>query len=237
MNNIIENINWGDQGSNNISAIKGEIFFENVYEKYFSVQENDIVVDIGFNVGVFTCSILSKKPKYVFCIEPSHSLLSCGVENCLKYKSNNTGLFFIEAGIQENNLPSNVFCPPEKINTITFKNFVDGLNIKNIDFLKIDCEGGEYSIFNQTNLNYLLKNVKNISAEFHLRSENGRELFREFKNNILPQFKNYKAVSCKHQNINHGHNIDLTSYIFNDDFIYNYDCEFMMYFSKDTFYA
>lgn len=237
MNNIVENINWGDQDINNINQIKSEIFVENVYEKYFAVQENDVVVDIGFNVGCFTCSILNKKPKYVFCVEPSKSLLSCGIENCLKNKLNDTGLFFLETSIQENDLPSNIFCPSEKINSITFKNFVNGLKIEHIDFLKIDCEGGEYSIFNQTNLNYLLNNVKNIAVEFHLRSENGRDLFKQFKNNILPQFTNYKAVSCIHQKINHGYNIDLTSYIFNDDFIDNYDCEFMMYFSKNTFYV
>lgn len=31
MNNVVENINWGDQDINNINEIKSEIFVENVY--------------------------------------------------------------------------------------------------------------------------------------------------------------------------------------------------------------
>jgi FkbM family methyltransferase len=34
-----------------------------------------------------------------------------------------------------------------KPRVLSFKEFIDENNIKHIDFLKIDCEGGEYSVF------------------------------------------------------------------------------------------
>ena len=48
-----------------------EIFTDQCYEKFYKIKEGDIVVDIGASVGPFTYSILHKKPKHVFCLEPT----------------------------------------------------------------------------------------------------------------------------------------------------------------------
>jgi hypothetical protein len=34
--------------------------------------------------------------------------------------------------------------------------------------MKIDCEGGEYSVFTPENYEYITKNVKHIAGEWHL---------------------------------------------------------------------
>ena len=52
-------------------AITKEIFEDKLYEKFFTVEEGDIVMDFGSSVGPFTYSILDNKPKHVYCIEPS----------------------------------------------------------------------------------------------------------------------------------------------------------------------
>jgi FkbM family methyltransferase len=44
--------------------------------------------------------------------------------------------------------------------SITFKTFIDLYNIEKIDFLKIDCEGGEYDVFNLENFEWVKNNVK-----------------------------------------------------------------------------
>jgi autotransporter strand-loop-strand O-heptosyltransferase len=41
------------------------------------------------------------------------------------------------------------------------------LNVEKIDYLKVDCEGGEYDIFTDENLDYIENNVKKIAGEFH----------------------------------------------------------------------
>ena len=39
--------------------------------------------------------------------------------------------------------------------TFTFKEFLDDNNINKIDFLKCDCEGGEYDVFSKSNIEFL----------------------------------------------------------------------------------
>ena len=52
-------------------TITREIFEERIYEKYFEVEEGDVVFDIGASLGPFTYSILHKNPSHVFTFEPS----------------------------------------------------------------------------------------------------------------------------------------------------------------------
>ena len=54
-----------------------------------------------------------------------------------------------------------------KIKTKTFKDFISDNNISKIDFLKVDCEGGEEFIFNETNIDYIKTNVRKIAVEYH----------------------------------------------------------------------
>lgn len=56
------------------------------------------------------------------------------------------------------------------IKTITFDEIFTIYNIKEIELLKIDCEGGEYFLYDSEEIK---KNkVKNITGEFHNLSYN-----------------------------------------------------------------
>jgi hypothetical protein len=61
-------------------------------------------------------------------------------------------------------------------------------------FFKFDCEGGEYDIFSEENIPYL-KTIPKIVGEFHLRGGILKEKFRHFRDNILPNFNNYRVFS------------------------------------------
>jgi len=61
---------WGKSNDWFRWAINKEIFEEKIYEKFFSVDEGDVVMDIGASIGPFTYSILDKKPSKVYSIEP-----------------------------------------------------------------------------------------------------------------------------------------------------------------------
>jgi hypothetical protein len=76
--------NWGNMAFYR-EWIGEEVFDKKIYEKFHEVKENDIVMDIGANVGSFTYSILNKKPKHVYCIEPSNTLINTLIENTKGY--------------------------------------------------------------------------------------------------------------------------------------------------------
>ena len=175
------------------NAITNEIFVDKCYERFFEVEEGDIVVDIGASVGPFTYSILHKNPKQVFCFEPSEREFKTLVKNLRGYQ-----VIPIPKGISNVNsiIKSNMlFGGENEMETLTFKRFIDLYNIEKIDFIKTDCEGGEYDIFIEDNLEFLKNNVKKVAGEWHFKSPELKEKFINFRDNILLHFKNYKILS------------------------------------------
>jgi FkbM family methyltransferase len=223
---------WGELSYEDIITIEREIINENVYGFDREIKENDIVMDIGASVGPFICSILDKKPQKIYCVEPSSNLIDILIKNCAEkttsYKDN--PLVYINKAIIDNETKKiNIFGNNTEYESTTFKEMVEEYSIGRINFLKIDCEGGEYSIFIPENMDFLKNNVDYIAMEVHLKYENCRNKFKKFRDECLTKFDNYLAVSCTRQNIAWGKNIDLTDKILTDDFIDSYDCEFMIY--------
>ena len=73
--------------------------------------------------------------------------------------------------------------------TINIEKLFDLFNIKHIDYLKLDCEGGEQDIFKTIQVS-TLKNIKKIALEFHSveiknqitdkLTQNGFEITKQF---------------------------------------------------------
>ena len=61
--------------------------------------------------------------------------------------------------------------------------------------MKTDCEGGEYDIFNEENINYILSNVKKITGEWHLNTLENKNNFKNFRDNYLTKFNKYEVNS------------------------------------------
>ena len=175
------------------NSITNEIFVDKCYERFFEVEEGDIVVDIGASVGPFTYSILHKNPKQVFCFEPSEREFKTLVKNLRGHQ-----VIPIPKGISNVNsiVKSNMlFGGEDEMETLTFERFLNLYNVDKVDFIKTDCEGGEYDIFTQDNLEFLKHNVKKVVGEWHLRTPQLKEKFINFRDNILLHFKNYKILS------------------------------------------
>lgn len=190
-----------------------EIFNNKCYEKYFEVVEGDVVVDVGSSVGAFTFSILNKKPKHVFCLEPSDKEFSTLVKNTMGFPVTQ-----INKGIWDKNSVVDsdmMFGGEAQMESMTFEKFVSLFGIQKINFLKTDCEGGEYHIFTKENLDYLSKNVEKIAGEWHLSTPDEKEKFRNFRNNILVNFKKFEVNSID--------GIDIKWDLWNEHFIEYYN--------------
>lgn len=212
---IMSNGEHKHMGEHHKDSIIKEIFIDKCYEKFFEVEEGDIVLDIGASVGPFTYSILHKKPKHVFCFEPSEREFKTLVKNTLGFPVThiNKGISNVNSIVMNDHL----FGGEDQMESITFSKFVDLYNIDKIDFLKTDCEGGEFNIFNIENLDWIKTNVKKIVGEWHLKLQghNNIEKFRQFRNVYLTEFKNFQIYSID--------NVDIKWDLWNEHFLEHYD--------------
>lgn len=179
-----------------------EIFIDKIYERLFEVEEGDIVLDIGASLGPFTFSILHKNPSHVIAIEP-------GLEEFMTLVKNTRmgNVTHLNKGIGpetgEFKFPY-IFHNPngDKIYSTTFRKIIQDFNLTKIDFLKTDCESGEYDIFNIENLFWIKQNVRKIAGEWHLRHPDLKVKFRQFRDVYLRVFPNYEIFSCNGVHLN-----------------------------------
>jgi FkbM family methyltransferase len=206
-------------------TIINEIFEQKIYERMFPVEEGDVVLDIGASLGPFTFSILHKKPKHVFALEPSYSEFKTLVLNTLHGNVTpiNKG---IGAKVGEFEFDNIFLNDGVKMYSTTFTQLIDDYNIKTIDFLKTDCEGGEYDIFTPDNLIWIKQNVKKIAGEWHLTTPELKEKFRAFRDTYLRIFHRHQVYSVDAVNI--------TWDLWNDNFL-NYYSEVILYIDNQDY--
>jgi hypothetical protein len=105
----------------------------------------------------------------------------------------------------------------ESIPTISLGSIIEKYKLDKIDFIKTDCEGGEYSLFTDENMPYLLNNVRNIVGEFHFSIDFPEQKveFRYFRDKYLKLFKTVEVFSVDGVNIKWD--------LYNDHFIEYYN--------------
>jgi FkbM family methyltransferase len=211
----IDNFDWGTSNEWYIETIKSEIFDNKLYDKFFTVEENDIVLDFGASTGPYTYSILDNKPKHVFCFEPSFEEFPTLVLNtrigpvtCInKGVSDTEGKHLFTYLFGNENAPGTAY-------STTFKKIISDYNLQKIDLIKTDCEGGEYDIFNIENMFWIKNNVRKIVGEWHLDSPETKEKFKIFRDVYLRVFQNYQVYSVD--------NVDIKWSLWSDNFIEYY---------------
>lgn len=200
-----------------------EIFEDKIYERLFEVEEGDVVFDIGASLGPFTYSILDKNPSHVFAFEPSYEEFKTLVLNTRhgnvthinKGVSDRVGEFQFEFVFDQSE--------GHKLYSTTFKKIIEDYNIQKIDFLKTDCETGEYDVFNVENLFWIKNNVRKIAGEWHLGQPWMKEKFKVFRDLYLRVFPNFKIYTLNNYDITDGvwdvnfvnHYSEITIYIDN----------------------
>lgn len=130
-----------------------EVFSE---YKFNDIRENDIVLDIGANVGGFSLFV-SKMVKHVYAVEPitTHIL----EENININNINN--ITVIDACLGKGIVEVNWMSTIKKIPGKSLSELINMCGGK-VDFLKCDCEGGEWCITQDE-----LKNIRRIEMEVH----------------------------------------------------------------------
>jgi len=145
-----------------------EFFNLDTYGWWYQVKPGDVVMDIGSCIGMFTCKALDQGAKHVYAVEPNIKLLHTTMVNAMPA---------ISRSAEQRVTPINAFIghsdhgfgvkgdqAPHK----SFKQIIEEYEIDHLDFLKVDCEGGEYDIFIKENYDFLRTKVNHIAMEVHL---------------------------------------------------------------------
>ena len=188
--------------------LKHEVFTLDSYEHVYPVKEGDVVLDLGASIAPFTWKIMDKASK-VYVIEPTIDLIPTIEANTRGFNVEiiNAALTSDNGTMEHNDHCINEF-ESKTVRTFDFKTFIKENKIDKIDFIKTDCEGGEYDLISKANIKWIKENVRNIVGEWHLRTSKpvqpGDPLnaqFRFFRDYYLPQFTNFKVYACCGANI------------------------------------
>lgn len=189
------NFYWGTSNEWYKEIVIREFSHQNIYLRFFGVEEGEIVVDFGSSIGPFSFSIKDKNPSIVYCIEPSYEQIPTLEKNLegLNFVIIPRGISNID-GLDDFEVYGSIN-QVQRTESIRFKTILEKYKIEKIDFLKTDCEGGEYNIFDRENIWWIKENVRKIAGEWHLESLEQKEKFREFRDIYLKLFPNHKVYS------------------------------------------
>lgn len=149
----------------------------NEFYKDFIKWTDDVIVDLGANVGLFS---LHTSPMYHKCIavEPTPSHFKILQELTKEYDqiklvnaaiSNVTGEmdFYLSETNSTMNSLSNVYGNSIKVKTYTLYDLLKEQNVDKVDFMKVDIEGSEVLFLSQGNIETMSNCVERFFIEFH----------------------------------------------------------------------
>jgi FkbM family methyltransferase len=138
-----------------------------IYEMWDCVlREDDIVLDMGANIGFFTLHA-AEKASCVYSIDGSPEVYSCLVENCKDLPNVVTiNASMLSKGQDQSHLWS---FRGNKMR-ITLEELMEIYGLEKIDFIKCDIEGGEWDFFMNLSEETLSK-IDRIALETHEASQ------------------------------------------------------------------
>lgn len=193
----------GEPSKDFLQVLHNEFFVRMDYDWWRPVQEGDIVMDIGTHIGMFTAHALDRGAKKVYAIEPNKTLLRTTMKNAFPHIVNKkeSPVIPINCMIGNNDKDkdsADIYGEREDDEVFemrSFKQIIEEYEIDHIDYLKIDCEGGEYSIFVEENLEFIKNHVKHMAVEFHITiNETAAESFKRVRDEFLCHFDNIKFM-------------------------------------------
>jgi autotransporter strand-loop-strand O-heptosyltransferase len=222
---------YNTSGSSWAENLWNEIIADRGYERYFKIKEDDIVFDIGANVGYFALSCAKRKIKHCYCFEPMPSNFLCLNKNITELEDSQNFTLIQKAispckeiYVGEQQDQTTPYTEKKKTNnctildTVKLVDFTKENKIKKVDFIKMDIEGGEWDIFESEDFEWILKNTKKFVAELHLEEEidgNASDHRKRFNTDFISRFRengfSTKVTSIDGQDIEY--NILANSYL------------------------
>jgi len=171
--------------NNTLIEMAREIFIREVYmPKGWFIGKDDVVIDIGANIGIFSLYAALKTENRVYAFEPfpenvtwltqnlkANNVLERVAVNCVAVSDTNETerLYISEISGGHLLFDHNIKGPLNdsiKVPSKTLESILEENAIEQVDFLKIDCEGSEGQILQAARASGL-ETVRKIAMEFH----------------------------------------------------------------------
>lgn len=162
------------------------------FNDFVDISEGDTIVDIGFNYGLFSTACLRKNPSRVIGFEPNPSFVKIFKENFFDKRieihnhaiSNFDGkMMFYEIDDAISSTLKEERYKEKRINqfevsVMDINTMINNYKLEKINYLKVDCEGSEFDIFNSIEKDFLRDKINKIAIEYHdnLNSNNVQNL-------------------------------------------------------------
>ena len=156
-----------------------EVFIK---REYSGIKKGDVVLDVGSNLGFFSLFALNEGANKIFSIEPSPNNFEhlknntkdfpqiVTIQKAITYEDEQVDFFLDVASSVHTLYPNSNQKEGNtviKIDGLDINSIIKNYGIEKIDFLKIDCEGGEYPFFEKIDEDYLSNNIGFIVGEVH----------------------------------------------------------------------
>ena len=165
--------------STDLIALTNVWFVEEYSKLGFKINDDDVIIDIGAHIGLFTlfASQFCKKGT-IFCFEPIKENYNILLSNlklnnlgnvkpfnlAVSSSDTNVTLFFSKDEAGHSMFVDN--SKPIRVNSTSLKKILDGNSIEHCDLIKLDCEGAEYEIIQSLPLSYF-KRISKMIIEYH----------------------------------------------------------------------
>lgn len=157
------------------------------YERFYSINPADVVIDAGANEGILTLiySQKVKKSGKVFAFEPDKKNINA-FNNNLSFNNNINNIYLQEKGLwdkvglidfyEAGTVGSSIFyesvdAEKKEIEVISIDEFVSRKNIQKLDFIKMDIEGAEIEALRGAVLTINILKPNFAIASYHVVNE------------------------------------------------------------------
>lgn len=193
--------------------------FDEYRFKDIDFKEGDIVIDIGGNIGMVSIYLAKKFPFLkIYAYEPVVQNYESFLHN-IKLNNIPDGTIIVEnKAVTGNGRDISMLINPtnsggcaisdiiedgyifqeknSKIKSTTLDEIFKTHNIKDLRLLKLDCEGSEYEIMQNTDVN-TLKKIKSLRGEFHSnKGVKGKYNIKKLYNYVSKYIKDVNVCKC-----------------------------------------
>lgn len=162
---------------NEVNQLYQNFWVNKKYDWWYEVLPDDIVVDVGAGIGMFSAKALDAGAKKVYMIEPNRRLLKAAIKNVSDYimDTDDSPVIPINAvmgktDIHRGNIYKSTVYNDEEVEDVklmSLTEFVGKYDLSHVDFMKIDAEGAELD-FLIDHLDYFSAHVRHAAINVHI---------------------------------------------------------------------